>query len=240
MNVNSATKNLWPIQPTSLERKLGRLLRSPEGHEENNNSNENNSNENNNSLVNEDENNNSNENNDENQNNENKNENKDENNKAPEPLTAESLTIPEGFEVQPELSEKFLEILNGDMSPQDRANALLALHGETLTSASEANSKAWEDMQTEWKEEAKGDPDIGGAKLQPTLAGIGKLLNEFGNEEVRNVFNLTGAGNNVHIIKFLDKIANVLTEGQFFKAGSPGGADEPDAAAKRMFPSMKG
>lgn len=157
-----------------------------------------------------------------------------------EPLKLEDVTVPEGFELQPEMANKFLEILNGDMAPKDRANALIALHGETMSAASEASSKAWEDMQTEWKDEAKADPDIGGAKLQPTLTNIGKLIDEFGDEKVRGVFDLTGAGNNPHMIKFLGKIADKLTEGNFFKASSPSNADDPNAAAKRLFPSMKG
>jgi hypothetical protein len=157
-----------------------------------------------------------------------------------EPLTLDSLTIPEGFEVQAELSDKFLEILNGDSSPQDRANALLALHGETINAALEADSKAWNTMQTEWRDAAKADPDVGGDKLQSTLNNVGKLLDEFGDKEVRGVFDLTGAGNNVHMLKFLNKIADALTEGSFFKSGSPAASNEPDAAAKRMYPSMKG
>lgn len=242
MNVENETTCLtpmWTIKPTSLERSLGRLMRSPDGHEpvvppvvEP-------------SLVGEppvveppvvdpnappvDPN-------------------------APpveppkveeppvvvEPMKLEDITLPAGLELQPELSTKFLEILNGEMTPKDRANALIALHGETLNAASEAGSLAWDNMQTEWKDAAKADPDIGGAKLQPTLTNIGKLLDEFGDKDTRSVFDLTGAGNNVHMIKFLNKIADTLVEGKFFKAGSPGGQDDPDAAAKRMFPSMKG
>jgi hypothetical protein len=154
----------------------------------------------------------------------------------PAPLTVESLTLPEGFELQPEMASEFLEILNGDQSPQDRANALIALHGKTLTEASEASSKLWDGMQTEWKDEVKADPDIGGAKLQPTLTNIGKLLDEYGTPELKGVFDLTGAGNNLHMIKFLNKIAEKLTEGKLFTAGSPAGANDPDAVAKRMFP----
>jgi hypothetical protein len=232
---NVKQRLLWTIRPTSLERQVGRLLRSPEGHDEPPA---------NPSLVNPPEpppveppvppveppvdpnapkppeppkpp---------------------EEPPAAVEPLTLENLTLPEGFEAQPELSTKFLEILNGDLSPKDRADALLALHGETLTAASEAGSKAWDDMQTQWKDEVKSDPDIGGAKLQPALTNIGKLLDEFGDDQLKPLFDTTGAGNNVHMIKFLNKIAGVLTEGNFFKAGSPSGND-PDAAAKRMFPS---
>lgn len=159
---------------------------------------------------------------------------------AVEPLTVEDITVPEGFELQPEMATEFLEILNGDQSPKDRVNALIGLHAKVLSEAQEADSKAWDEMQTKWKDEAKADPDIGGAKLQPTLTNIGKLIDEFGNDDLRSVFNLTGAGNNPHMIKFLSKIADTLTEGKFFKAGSPGAQDDPNAAAARLFPSMKG
>jgi hypothetical protein len=157
-----------------------------------------------------------------------------------EPLTVEQLSAPEGFEIQPELASEFLEILNGEMAPGDKANAFLALHAKTISAAQEADSKAWDEMQTKWKDEVKADPDIGGAKLQPTITNIGKLISEFGNDDLKEVFNFTGAGNNPHMIKFLNKIADKLTEGNFFKAGTPAGADDPDAAARRMYPSMKG
>lgn len=157
-----------------------------------------------------------------------------------EPLTSEALTLPEGFELPPEMATEFLEILNGETEPKDKANALLALHAKTVSEASEASSQAWDTMQTEWRDAAKADPDIGGAKLQPALTNIGKLLDEFGSQNLKDVFDLTGAGNNVHMIKFLNVMADKLTEGKFFKAGSPGNVDDPNAAASRLFPSMKG
>lgn len=166
-------------------------------------------------------------------------------NKPPEPeaavpLTVEDLVIPEGYELVPELATEFLEIFNREMDPKDRVNALVGLHTKAIQEASEASSKLFEDTQTEWKEEVKADPEIGGAELQPTLTNVQKLMDEFGTQELKDVFNLTGAGNNIHMIKFLNIIADKLTEGKFFKAGSPAGADDPDAAASRMFPSMKG
>lgn len=159
---------------------------------------------------------------------------------TPEPLTVEQIAVPEGFELQPELANEFLEVLNGEMEPKERADALIALHAKTINAALEADSKAWDTMQTEWKDAAKADPEVGGDKLQPALNNIGKLLDEFGDKELRDVFGLTGAGNNVHMIKFLSKIADVMTEGKFFKSGSPAQGNDPEAVAQRLFPSMKG
>jgi hypothetical protein len=36
-------------------------------------------------------------------------------------------------------------------------------------------------VQTEWKDAVKADPELVVRKLQPTLANIRKLLDEFGN-----------------------------------------------------------
>lgn len=156
-----------------------------------------------------------------------------------EPLKVEDITLPEGFELAPEMANEFLEILNGDQSPQDRANALIALHTKNLAEAQEADSKAWETMQTQWRDEVKADTEIGGDKLQPALANIGKLLDEFGSPELKGVFDMTGAGNNVHMIKFLSKIAGKLTEGNFFSGGTPASAaNTEEEKARRMYPSM--
>lgn len=154
------------------------------------------------------------------------------------PLTVEALAAPEGFEIEPAMAEDFLKIVNdGEMDPKDKANALIALHAKTITAASEASSVAFDEMQTKWRDEVKADPDIGGAKLQPTIANVGKLLDEFGNAELKEVFDFTGAGNNIHVIKFLNVIADKLTEGKFFTGGLPSKSDDPDAAARRMYPS---
>lgn len=154
---------------------------------------------------------------------------------ASEPIKAEDFKVPEGFELNEDLSGELLEILNGEQSPQDRANALLALHAKTLTTALEADSKAWADMQTEWRTNAKNDPEVGGEKLKPALDNIGKLLDEYGSKELRDVFNMTGAGNHPLMIKFLNKVAGELTEGKLLQ-GKPGGYD-PNAAASRLFPT---
>lgn len=230
------TREPWTIPPTNLERKIGRLLRSPEEHETETKTEETQTEETK-TLVNEEENKTDETKTEETKTEEQKTEETKTEETKVEPLTVEALAAPEGFEIQPEMANKFLEILNGEMEPKDRANALLQLHAETINAASEAGSQAWDDMQKEWKDEAKANPDVGGEKLQPALAGITKLIDEFGDDDLRGVFDLTGAGNNVHMIKFLSKIADKLTEGNFFRASSPSLNDDPNAGAKRMFPS---
>lgn len=153
------------------------------------------------------------------------------------PLTMESIKLPEGFEVDPETSTKFLDILNDDkMTPAERAQALIDLQSGMMTKLSEQAVEAFTTQQTEWIEEVKKDSEIGGEKLAPTLGQIAKLVVQYGSPELKQVFDTTGAGNNIHVIKFLSKIAGDLGEGGPV-SGSPPVTQA--SLAERMYPSMK-
>lgn len=157
---------------------------------------------------------------------------------APDPLTAETLAFPEDVEVNEELRDEFLGVMNdAEMSSKDRAQALVDLQMKVLKQASEESSKAWTDMQEEWKTAVKADPEIGGERLQPALEKIGRLVNEYGSDELLEAMAITGAGNNPHVIRFLSKVANKLTEGGPINGSPP---EAPKDAAAKMYPSMKG
>lgn len=155
------------------------------------------------------------------------------------PVTVEDLVLPEGFTTTDELKAEFVETVNklSDLGPKERAEALLNLQAKAMTAASEASSAAWTEMQGQWRNEVKADPVVGGDKLQPTLDSINRLVTEFGTPQLTEAFVLTGAGNNLHVIKFLAAVAGKMTEGGY-SAGAPSGAET--TAAQRMFPSMKG
>lgn len=124
------------------------------------------------------------------------------------------------------------------MSHKDRTQALTSLYEKAALAASEASSKQWSDTQTAWQNEVKADPEIGGDKLPATLSAVNKLVTEYGSDKLPEVFALTGAGNHPEMIKFLNKIANVLTEGRPIQATAP--VNSESTAAERLFPSMKG
>lgn len=155
------------------------------------------------------------------------------------PLTADDITIPDGYSVDDELRDEFLGVLNNrELSPKEQGQALIDLQLKAVQKASETSSAAWTEMQTQWKGEVKADAEVGGDKLQPALANINRLINEYGSDEVVKVLDLTGAGNNVHMIKMFAKIADKLVEPEAPASGLP--TNQRGDAASRMFPSMKG
>jgi hypothetical protein len=151
----------------------------------------------------------------------------------------DDITFPEDFTVSEEYRDDFLKIVNDqELSPKDRSQALTDLYVKAATAASEASSQAFADMQKEWQGQVKADSEIGGDKLPATLSAVNKLVGEYGSPELLEAFASTGAGNNVHVIKFLNKVAGLLTEGGPVQGGAP--TNREGDAASRMFPSMKG
>lgn len=158
---------------------------------------------------------------------------------APAPLTADDLSFPEDFTVPDESRDKFLEILNGEMTPQERANALIEFHVESLRTASEKISEVWKETRENWVNEAKAHPKFGGAKFDANMAQVAKLLDEFAPAGIReNVFDLTGAGDHPMMIEFLINMANALAEGRPVQPSSPSATS--DDLASKLYPTMKG
>lgn len=157
---------------------------------------------------------------------------------APQLLTAEAFKLPDGVEIDQPSMEKFLGIMNDkDMTPAARGQALLDLQTQMAQAASEAGSQAWTEMQTQWQNDVRNDPEIGGAKLDANLASIGKLIDQYGSDELRAVMDLTGAGNNVHVVKFLANVARQLTEGGPVQSAQPPATQQ--SLASILYPTME-
>jgi hypothetical protein len=161
---------------------------------------------------------------------------------APEfvPLAADALQVPEGFEVDDGLRDEFLGLVNNrELSEADRANGLLGLWQKGLQTAETRGIEAFNSQVEVAQNEVKADPELGGAKLPATLQSIGKLMEEFGTPELRSLLDTTGAGNSIHVVRFLHSLAGKLTEGSIQPPGTPPTSSE-DSRAARLFPSMKG
>jgi hypothetical protein len=152
-----------------------------------------------------------------------------------EPLTAEAIQFPEGLVVDDAAKGKFLEIANEFGISKDAANKLVGLQAELAKQASEAGSKLWMDTQKQWQDQVRADQEIGGTKLEENLSHIAKLLNTHGNDEVRQAFDVTGAGNHPAVIKFLVKLGKELGEGTPV-SGRPSTA--PQDAASILYPNQ--
>lgn len=152
------------------------------------------------------------------------------------PFKVEELKLPEGFTLDESTSKGFVELVNKHGIPRDAAAELVKLQADFMKAASEKGDKQWTDLQEQWSNEVKADPEIGGDKLGPTTGAIAKVIDKYGTPELRTAFDLTGAGNNLHVIKFLAKIAKDLTEGSAPPNSMAAGNQQ--TIAERMYPNQ--
>jgi hypothetical protein len=159
---------------------------------------------------------------------------------SPEPAptaTFDDLTLPEGLEIPEETGTQFLELINNDMKPQERAQAFLDLHHslvqQTMQQTAEAYAEQWEQTQADWQRQVQELPGIGGDNLDASLGQIAKVLDRYGDQEAREALNVTGAGNHPALVRLFHAIAKDLNEKPPVRGAPATGS--PQDRASRMF-----
>jgi hypothetical protein len=152
------------------------------------------------------------------------------------PFKAEEIKFSsDDFVVAAPVAEEFVGIVNEHGLPRDVVAKLNGLQEKTMKAASDASSAHWNEMQTAWKNEVSADAEIGGTKTSAVLGSISKIMDEFGTPELRQALDVTGAGNNPHVIRFLAKVSKELGEGRPI-SGNPTSA--PKTHAELLFPNQ--
>ncbi len=159
---------------------------------------------------------------------------------APAPFDAAKLTLPEGMKSDDPLFKTFTETFTDDkLDPQARGQKLIDIYTGAVKQMQEAQVAAWNTTNENWVKAVKADPDIGGAKFEPTKATIAKAIDSLGPElsvAFRQGLDATGAGNHPAIWKGLAKMAALLTEGGHVQGAPPKAA--PDLGSS-FFPNSQ-
>lgn len=160
---------------------------------------------------------------------------------TPEPITLEAITLPEGFEIAEEQQEAFLSVLNdADLSRADMVNKLIEMQANMGMNNAEnlqaAITDQWQNTQREWQSQLAALPEIGGERLDETLAEVKTGMEAAGaTKEVFDALDVTGAGNHPQIVQFLHKVTAGFREGA---AVTTKPAESKVSRAEKMYPSM--
>jgi hypothetical protein len=156
---------------------------------------------------------------------------------APAVITAEDITIPEGFAVSPELMTEFTALINNaELDPKARVNSLVEMHTKAMASAQEAMAAQWIERQTAAAKEITEDPTIGGANLAASQSTFRAVLDEFGSPELEEHLNTSGLGNQKVFADFLLKIGAVMSEGKPVVGAPTSG--EAKTTAETLYPTQ--
>ena len=168
---------------------------------------------------------------------------------AYEPMTVETLPLPEGMELSDARRDSVLDFVNKHQLPAEAVKEFMDLNASWASEDSDKGMEAWSNVQEEWVTAAKADPTIGGDKLDPALASISNLIDatmvdaegkpdQAAADELRQIFTLTGAGNHPLMIRMLSMAAEAanVQEGKPLQGSRPALTQQTAAAA--LFPTM--
>ena len=145
---------------------------------------------------------------------------------------------PEGAEFNPEELTSFLDIVNdSDLSRAELAQKLIDLQYDLANNgaqqAQEAVTEAWNTTLSEWETATRELPEIGGDKLDESLAQIKSGLDQMGaTKETYQALDATGDGSHPEVVKILFNLTKHLKEGAAVQ-GDP--AKAKLSQADRMF-----
>ena len=130
------------------------------------------------------------------------------------PVESEKLSelVPEGFEADPDALQSFAELVNSAASREDIVRGGLELLAAEQAKSEEALVEEWTKVQNAWREEVRNDPDVGGENFETSLAKARTVIETYAPDAkaLKELFATSGAGNSIHMVKFLNAIADAL------------------------------
>lgn len=161
---------------------------------------------------------------------------------APEPpAPTYEFVIPEGMTFKEEALGEYKTLLSEYKAPPELAQKMLDRHIREINRIQEESQQnqhvVWETTQTEWRDQVKADPELGGNRFETTMANCGTLvrsaaLSDAETAEFHQALNFTGAGNNPAIIRVLARVGELLKEGKPAPSAPPA---QPQTRAQKRY-----
>lgn len=155
----------------------------------------------------------------------------------PPPLVYE-FTYPENFTPSEKEVSEFTDLLRAHNAPPELGQKLVEFYAQETARVDQASREVWDRTQIEWQDKVRTDPEIGGAKFDSTMRNCGRVMDEFGSPALREVLTATGAGNHPEVIRFVNKVAEILGEGKPV-LGNAAPAGPPPSRADRRYNRQK-
>ena len=134
----------------------------------------------------------------------------------PEPISYTDFSVPEGAEKIDAATHDELTKLGQELKlNQEQVQKFVDLGLKKIGDGQEAIRLEILKKKMQWESEAQKDPEIMG-----NLDHAKRLVDRFGNEELRKTFDDTGIGNNPEFIRFCINAGRALGEAPFVQAGA--------------------
>lgn len=145
---------------------------------------------------------------------------------APEEYS--EFTLPEGMDIDQETLDQAKEHFKEMNLSQDQAQKLVELQANAIEKIGQQQSEAFQKQVDDWLKEVEDDAEYGGEKLDATKQDVGRVMDEFGDDEVRTFFDESGLGNHPGLVKMFARIGKAMGEDNGVSGGNPSTGPLPD------------
>jgi hypothetical protein len=145
---------------------------------------------------------------------------------AEQPVEYTEFKLPDGVSVDADALASARELFSEARLPQEQAQKFIDLAVSREQAAAERGQRAFVELQNKWVSEIKADPDIGGARLNASLAAAARAIDRLGVPGLKEALSLTGAGNNPAVVKAFVRLGQMISEDRF----APGHVAAPAAS----------
>lgn len=152
------------------------------------------------------------------------------------PESYEPFTLPEGASIDPATNDKLVALAKELNLTQAQAQKIADLGAEQSQQFAKLQQEQFTKANEEWINATRTDKEIGGDKLQETLATAKKALDAFGTPELTELLNGSGFGNHPEVIRLFAKIGKAVSEDGFVRGGTATG--KSDRAADALYGYM--
>lgn len=129
---------------------------------------------------------------------------------APDEYAA--FDMPEGVELDQDMLDKALPLMRESGMSQETAQKFVTLQAEAASKASDALSNQHVEQVNKWESDLKADAEIGGDKLNQTLANAKHALQQVGTPELTKYLDDTGLSNHPELIRVFAKMGSLMQE----------------------------
>lgn len=152
------------------------------------------------------------------------------------------FTLPEGFELQPDVTEKLKSFGKLANLSQAATQEIVNLGADLVKSVQAAEAEQLQQLAEGWVTAAKADPAIGNGseeKYQAALADAAKFRDSFGTPELVALLNESKLGDHPEVIRAFAKAGRAIKPANFVQPGKPGSRDERPGAGFYTKSNMK-
>lgn len=153
------------------------------------------------------------------------------------PVAYADFALPEGVEVDAETLNEARTLLGELRLPQEQAQRLVDFYAGKIRQFGNAQAENWVTLNEKWVSDFKADREIGGDRIQETVAAATRAMERFGTPGLREALIMTGAGNHPEVIRFVARVGRATAEDRFvIAAGASAGASR--SAAEVLYPEQ--